>query len=154
MRITIDFLDADGGFLAGQELFVQVLPGQRTAIAGEAFGAGRARSITVNLPEDTTAFEAFADADQSFAVSRIETDREDGLNRTRGQVISRFASTQTSVQLTAVYRNAAGRILGGAVGGLESIAPGARQPFEIIDSAPFRNIAETEVFWQISGVRR
>lgn len=154
MRITVDFLDADGGFVAGQELFVQILPGQRTAIAGEVFGAGSARRMTVNLPEDTTAFEAFADAEQSFAVSGIETAREDGLNRTRGRVTSRFGSTQTSIQLTAVYRNAAGRIVGGAVGGVESIAPGATQAFEIIDSAPFRSIADTEVYWQISGVRR
>jgi hypothetical protein len=154
MLVMVDFLDADGAFVAGEELFVQILPGQRTAIAGEAFGAGQARQMTVNVPEDTTAFEDSAASEASFAIMGVDTTRADGLNRTEGRVRSRFPDTQSSVLLAAVYRDGRGRILGGAVGGLDSIAPGETQEFEIIDSAPFRNLARTEVFWQVSGLRQ
>jgi hypothetical protein len=154
MQVTIDFFDADDTFIAGEELFVRVVPGQRTAIAGEAFGAGRATRMTVNLPDDTTAFEQDRTSSDLLRVSGVETTRRDGLNVTRGRLTSRGAAAVSSVQLTAVYRDRSGDIIGGAAGGVDSIAPGAAQTFEIIDSLPFVAMSATEVYWQISGVRR
>ena len=154
MEITIDFFDADDTFIAGEELYIQVLPGQQTAIAGEAFGAGRATRMTVNLPDDTSAFEPNRASSALFRVTEAETSRGDGLNVTRGRLTSRASRTESPVQLTAVYRNGRGAIIGGAVGGVDSIAPGATVPFEVIDSAPFPSISDTEVYWQVSGVRR
>ena len=154
MQITVDFFDRDDTFIAGEELFVQILPGQRTAIAGEAFGAGRATRMTVNLPDDTSAFNPDRAQSGLFRVSGVETLRGDGLNVTRGRLTSRAATSESLVQLTAVYRNARGAIIGGAVGGVDAIAPGATISFEVVDGAPFAAIPETEVYWQVSGVRR
>lgn len=154
MEITIDFFDADDTFVAGEEMFVQVLPGQRTAISGEAFGAGQAVRMSVNLPDDTTAFEASRISSGLFRTADVETSRRDGLNVTRGRLTSRATVTESLVQLTAIYRSARGAIIGGAVGGVDSIAPGATISFEIIDSAPFPSIPDTEVYWQVSGMRR
>jgi hypothetical protein len=154
MQLTIDFFDADDAFIAGEELFVQVLPGQRTAIAGEAFGAGGAARMVVTLPDDTSAFERSRLGRDLFAISDVSTSRRDGLNLARGRLTSRAADTQSLVQLTAVYRNGRGDIIGGAVGGVDSIAPGATLTFEVIDGAPYPAISDAEVFWQMSGIRR
>ncbi len=154
MQVTVDFFDGDDTFIAGEELFVQVLPGQRTAIAGEAFGAGRATRMMVNLPDDMSAFEPNRAESGLFRISGVETSRGDGLNVTRGRLTSRTATSESLVQLTAVYRNARGTIIGGAVGGVDAIAPGATISFEVVDGAPFAAIPDTEVYWQVSGVRR
>jgi hypothetical protein len=154
MQITIDFFDGDDNFIAGEEQFIQVLPGQRTAIAGEAFGAGRATRMTVNIPDDTSAYERHNEPSDLFRIAGAETSRGDGLNVTRGRLTSRAARTESLVQLTAVYRNGRGAIIGGTVGGVDTIAPGATISFEVIDGAPFAAIADTEVYWQVSGVRR
>jgi hypothetical protein len=154
MQITIDFFDVDDNFIAGEEQFVQVLPGQRTAIAGEAFGAGRATRMTVNIPDDTSAYEPYSVSGDLFRVAGAETSRDNGLNVTTGRLTSRATRTESLVQLTAVYRNGRGAIIGGTVGGVDSIEPGATIPFEVIDGAPLGAIADTEVYWQVSGVRR
>ena len=80
--------------------------------------------------------------------------RRDGLNVARGRLTSRATATESLVQLTAVYRNARGDIIGGAVGGIDSIGPGGTVPFEIIDGAPYQAISRMEAFWQLSGIRR
>jgi hypothetical protein len=154
MHIAVEFFDADDTFLAGQELFIQILPGQRTAIAGEVFGAGRASRMAVNVPDDTTAFEASQASAELFRISGIETSRRDGLNVTDGRLTSRASAAESLVQLVAVYRDGRGAIIGGAVGGVDSIGSGATLTFEIIDSAPYPGISGTEVYWQVSGVRR
>jgi hypothetical protein len=153
MQVTVDFFDSDGAFIAGEEIVVQVVPGQRTAIAGEAFGAGRAERMDVNLPDDTTAFEPGA-AGESFVISGLDTTRADGLNVTSGRLTSRFRTEEMLVQLNAVYRNSRGAIIGGAVGGVDAIGPGETTRFEIIDSAPHRDLSRTEVHWQVSGLQR
>jgi hypothetical protein len=154
MHVTVEFFDADDVFVAGQELFVQILPGQRTAIAGEAFGAGQARRMEVILPDDMTAFEPSRSTGDLFDLSAIETSRRDGLNITDGRLTRRATATESAAQLVAVYRNGRGAIMGGAAGGVDSIAPGATLTFAIIDSAPYAVISSTEVYWQMSGVRR
>lgn len=153
MQITVDFFDADDAFVAGDELFVQVLPGQRTAVAGEAFGAGRATRMAIGIPEDTTAFEP-AQGGEGFAISQVRTSRDGGLNRTTGRLTNRTGSDESSVLLTAVYRNGADEIIGGATGAVESARSGQTVEFEILDGAPYRDIASTEVHWQVSGLRR
>jgi hypothetical protein len=154
MQMTIDFFDGDDNFIAGEELFVQVLPGQRTAIAGEAFGAGQATRMTVNLPEDMSAFKTSRLSSGLFRIAGLETSRSDGLNITRGRLTSQATTTESLVQLTAVYRNGRGAIIGGAVGGVDAIGPGSTISFEVIDGAPYTAISDTEAYWQVSGVRR
>lgn len=153
MRVTIELFAPGDEFVGGDELVVQILPGQRTAIAGEVFGAGRATRLEVRLPDDTTAFESRRPRGR-FDVSSIHTSRDDGLNKTGGRLTNRFDTDETLVQLIAVYRDQRGSIVGGAVGGVDSIESGDTLVFEIIDSAPHRQLAATEVYWQVNGLRR
>jgi hypothetical protein len=72
----------------------------------------------------------------------------------RGRLTSQATATASGVQLIAVYRGVSGAIIGGAVGGVDSVAPGATVTFEVIDSAPYPTISNSEAYWQMSGVRR
>ena len=153
-EVFIDFFDADDAFIAGEEVFLTLLPGQTSAIAGEAFGAGRATRMEVGLPDDTTAFEPATDSGRAFDVTDVSTTRSDDLNVTSGTLTSRFGTVQRLVQLAAIYRDAGGGIVGGAVGGVDAIEPGQELEFEIVDAAPHGDLAAAEVFWQLSGIGR
>lgn len=152
MEILLDLLDADGGFVAGDELVATLLPGQVTALAGEVFGAGRAASMAVRLPDDITAFVPATAIDGTFEIRDVVTTVRDGLNVTTGKLVSRSDRQQRQVLLAAVYRDVGGRIVGGAAGGVDMIDAGGEVAFEIIDSARFDDLATTEVHWQLSGV--
>jgi hypothetical protein len=156
MEVHVDFFDAADAFIAGEEMFLLLLPGQTSAIAGEAFGAGRATRMAVGLPDDTTAFRP-GDGDpgaEAFVLEDVATTRRDDLNVTDGRLVSRSDRAHRLVQVMAVYRDGAGAIVGGASGGIESIAAGATAAFEIIDSGTFEDLAATDVQWQLSILPR
>lgn len=154
MELFVDFFDAGGDFIGGEEVFVVLLPGQVTAIGGEAHGAGMAARMEVGIPDDTTAFAAADPSDETFELAGVATETRDGLHVTTGSLTSRFDSVERLVQLTALHRNAAGAVVGGAAGGVEAIDPGATVAFEIVDGAPHTDLGSTEVYWQLSGIGR
>ncbi len=154
MEVHVDFFDSADAFVAGEEVFVLLLPGQTSAIAGEAFGAGGATRMEVGLPDDTTAFRPGVAGRDPFEVDDIQTVRRDDLNVTSGRLVSRADRAHRLVQVAAVYRDGAGVIVGGASGGVEAIEPGATVDFEIIDGAPYDDLGSTKVHWQLSMVPR
>jgi hypothetical protein len=154
MEIRVDFFDAADAFIAGEEVFVQLLPGQTSAIAGEAHGAGTATRMEIGIPDDPTAFAPAEPSSETFGLAEVATTARDGLVVTTGRLTSGFGTTERLVQVAAVHRDAGGTILGGATGGIESIEPGATIPFEVIDGAPHAAIAATDVYWQLSGIGR
>ena len=140
MQVTVDFFDGDDTFIAGEELFVQVLPGQRTAIAGEAFGAGRATRMMVNFPDDMSAFEPNRAEQRAVPDLGVETSRGDGLNVTRGRLTSRDRNERIAGPADRRLPKRARdhhRRRGWRRG---SIAPGATISFEVVDGAPFAAI--------------
>jgi hypothetical protein len=149
MEIHVDFYDAADAFLAGEDVVATVLPGQTTAIGGEAHGAGDAARMEVVLPDDLAAFQPRDLTSERFEAEVVQTSRAGGQTTTIGQLTSLFATEQTFVQLVAVYRNGEGSIIGGAGGGVESIAPGASAAFEVV-SALYPELSGTEVYWQVT----
>jgi hypothetical protein len=149
-EVMIDFLDATGAFIAGEEVAITILPGQTTAIAGQSSGAGNAARMEVHPPEDDPAFVPRPSTGEDFGVTGLRTEAVAGQWLTTGELESRFETPQSFVQLVAIYRDAAGHIVGGGGGGVQAIAPGASSAFEIVDSSPYADVSATDVYWQIA----
>jgi hypothetical protein len=150
MEVHVDAFDAGGAFIAGEEVVVTALPGQVTAIGGLSQGAGTAATVEIVPPEDLTAFQPRPATDETFAVEDVRTASGGGQTTTTGRLVSTFATEQTFVQLVAIYRDAAGRIIGGAGGGVQSIPAGGSADFEIVEATPGAEVAATEVYWQVT----
>ena len=150
MEVHIDFLDAGGGFINGQDVVVTILPGQTTAIGGHASGAGSAASVEIKPLNDAVAFQTRAPADGTIETSDVETVSAGGQTTTTGSLASTFPTEQTFVPLVAIYRDEIGAIVGGASGAVASVPPGGSVPFEIIEATPPAEIAATELYWQAS----
>jgi hypothetical protein len=149
-EVRIDFLDATGAFITGAEVAVTILPGQTTAIAGQSSGAGDAASMTVQPPEDLTAFVPRPATDDTFEVRDLQTESMAGQWVTTGQLVSGFTNRQSFVQLVAIHRDATGAIVGGGGGGVEALEPAASAAFEIVDASPYAEVSVTEVHWQVT----
>ena len=149
-QVHVDFLDANGAFIAGEEVAITILPGQTTAIAGQSSGAAGAATMTVQPPVDLTAFVPRQATDEAFTVTDLRTESIAGQWVTTGQVVSGFTTRQSFVQLVAIHRDAAGAILGGEGGGVEALEPGASAAFEIVDASTYEEVTATEVHWQIT----
>ena len=67
---------------------------------------------------------------------------------TTGKVVSTFSTKQSYVELTAVYRNAQGRIIGGSSGGASTVPARGSAPFEIVDGSPYRAVSKADVYWR------
>jgi hypothetical protein len=150
MLIQINLFDAGDEFVGGAEVNVTVLPGQTTAVSGQAFGAGDAVRMLVAIPEDPTPYVPFT-ASGTIDVSGVSVGSIEGGTLTSGDLESSLSSDQNFLQLFAVYRDAGGLVIGGSTGAVEAIASGASVPFEIIDSQAPAEIASADVYWQLSG---
>jgi hypothetical protein len=150
MQILVDFLDPDQGFVTGQDVAVTVLPGQVTAIGGRAQNAGPATTVHIAPPAELIGFEPNSPADGAFAFTGVTTATSGGRTSTTGTIVSGFPTDESAVQLVAVYRDAAGTIIGGATGGVEAVVAGGSTPFELVDVSPSADIAATEVYWQVT----
>ena len=148
--VTIDFLDASGTFIGGEEVAMTLLPGQESAIGGQSSGAGAASQMEVHLPDDVDSFVPRAATAESFDVTEIRTEAIAGQWVTTGRIASAFSTAQSFVQLVAIHRNGAGAIIGGGTGGIQAIEPGATATFEIVDGTPYADVAETAVYWQVT----
>jgi len=150
MLIQVNLFDASGAFVGGPEVPVTVLPGQTTAIAGQVYGATSAFRMVVAIPEDPTPYVPFSSSGDVVA-SDIAFTTDETQTRITGSLTSSLTSDQPALQLFAVYRDAAGAIVGGTVGAVESMPAGATVPFDITDSPAPATAADVEVFWQLGG---
>jgi hypothetical protein len=150
MEIHVDFLDAGGAFITGQDVVVTILPGQTTAIGGHVSGAGSATSMEIEPPEDVVAFQPRDPADGTLEATDVQTASDGVQTTTTGWLASTFPTEQTFIQLVAIYRDGTGAIVAGANGGVESVPPESSVTFEIIEATPPAELAATEVYWQMT----
>lgn len=112
-RLRISFFDADGSLLTTEKTYIEaVLLGQTTAVAGPVFEAGEAESMEVLLfqPE----WHEIDFTPHRFTFSDVRTrDQQFGGVRTTGRITSEFEDDQEDVQVTVVYRNGQGDVIGG-----------------------------------------
>ena len=150
MLIQVNLFDANGAFVGGPEVQVTVLPGQTTAVAGQVYGATSAATMLVALPEDPTPYLPFSTSGD-IEVSDVAFTADESTTRVTGSLTSSLSSDQAFLQLFAVYRDAAGAMVGGTAGAVESMPSGGTVPFEIIDSPAPSTTASVDVYWQLGG---
>jgi hypothetical protein len=150
LSLQVNFFDAGDAFLGGAEVQITLLPGQTTAVSGQAYGAGSAVRMVVAPLDDPTPYMPFSSSG-TIEVSDVQTSASEVGVLTTGTLTSSLTTDQTFLQLYSVYRDASGAILGGATGAVESIASGANVAFEISDTQPPPGLTATEVYWQLGG---
>lgn len=147
MEIHVDFYGTGDTFLAGDDVTITIRPGATLGIAGQVFAAGRAVRMEVNPPEDTASYQQVSPSTESIRARNVSTRRISGSYVTTGTVVSTFSTEQSPVELTAVYRDARGRIIGGSTGGAQTVPARGTASFEIVDGSPYPAVAKTDVYW-------
>jgi hypothetical protein len=71
--------------------------------------------------------------------------------RITGFLTSSLSSEQPALQLSAIYRDGSGLIVGGTVGAVESMPAGATVPFAIVDAPAPESTVEVTIYWQLGG---
>jgi hypothetical protein len=150
LSLQVNFFDASDAFLGGAEVQVTLLPGQTTAVSGQAYGAGSAVRMVVAPLDDPTPYMPFSSSG-TIEVSDVQTSASEVGVVTTGTLTSSLTSDQTFLQLYSVYRDASGAVIGGATGAVDSIPSGGSAAFEISDSQPPPGLTATEVYWQLGG---
>ncbi len=103
--------------------------------------------MEVKPPEDTTSYHQVSSSNETIQARDIATQRSNGSYLTTGTVVSTFTTEQSFVEVTAIYRDGRGRIIGGSSGGVQTVPARGTAPFEIVDGSPYRAVAKTDVYW-------
>ena len=132
--MSITFLDAEGAELTTEtQSITGMLPESETAVAGEAIGAGAATAMEVeisNLNSLPGQMRSSLEAGH-YDYEGVQTVANgSGGITTTGLVLSRFESEQINIPIYAVYYDAAGAVVGGAVTTVDQVPPGDQAPFE------------------------
>lgn len=147
--VQLTFYEGSNPLHTEEDYSGKILPGQTTAVTGEAFDVGgHPDRMTVRLGEpnwDEIDFTA-----GSFTISDIKTKKQEfGGWKTTGILRSTFVQRQENIRLDAVYRNAAGDVLGGDFTYLDFVDPDAEISFDIDTFVDFKGIDSTEVYWTL-----
>lgn len=152
--VSVTFLDADGVELAtATQTITGLFPESETAVAGEALEAGGATEMRVqitNLNGLPDAIRSSLEDAGEYEYEGVHTAQEpSGGTTTTGTVTSGFESVQTNVPIHAVFYDAAGEVVGGAVTTVDQVVPGGQATFEASTAVRVPAIAETRVFGHI-----
>ena len=152
--VSITFLDAAGTELTTEtQTITGLLSEGETAVAGEAAEAGGATEMEVeisNLNGLPSAMRSSLEEAGRYEYEGVQTAQDpSGGITTSGVVMSHFESVQTNVPINAVYYDAAGEVVGGAVTTVDQVLPGGQAAFEARTAVTVRDIAQTVVFGHI-----
>lgn len=150
VQVTVTFVDDAGTTLGTDNGFVEVvLPAQQVAVASLFFDAPTVPVARMDVAVDVARWRETGAVDGAFAVTDVRTgDAEFGGVRTTFAITSGFEEPLTDVGVTAVYRAADGRIIGGYDTLLERLDPGVPTPAEIelLANVDRADIASTELY--------
>ena len=133
VQVTVTFLDGGGAPLGADDGFVEVvLPGQSVAVASLFFDAPTVPVAGLDVQIEVARWRETGTVPGGFTVSEVQTgEAEFSGVRTTFQIRSDFDEPLTDVNVTAVYRAADGRIIGGYDTFVERLDPGVATPAEI-----------------------
>lgn len=150
VQVDVTFLDPSGTPIGTDDAFVEiVLPGQRVAVASLFFDAPTVPVADIAVSLDVARWRETEPFEGEFTTTDVTTSEAEFSGvRTTFTLTSSFAEPLTDVGVTAVYRAADGRIVGGYDTFVDLLEPGVDTPVEItllanIDPA---EIVTTEVF--------
>jgi len=150
VQVTVTFLDASGSALGTDAGFVEVvLPAQRVAVASLFFDAPTVPVARMDVAVDVARWRETGPTEGAFAITDVTTgEAEFSGVRTTFTITSGFDEPLTDVGVTAVFRAADGRIIGGYDTFVERLDPGVPTPAEVallanVDPA---TVAATELY--------
>jgi len=150
VQVSVAFLDESGSEVGADDGFVEVvLPGQSVAVANLFFDAPTVPVTALDVQVDVARWRQTGPMEGGFSITEVQTgEAEFSGVRTTFLIESDFDEVLTDVGITAVYRAADGRIIGGYDAFVERLEPGVPTPAEIdllanVDPA---QIAATELY--------
>ena len=150
VQVTVTFLDEAGAPLGEDNGFIEVvLPAQKVAVASLFFDAPTVPVGGLDVQVEVARWRETGPVEGGFTITDVQTtEAEFSGVRTTFQIQSDFDEPLTDVGVTAVYRAADGRIIGGYDTFVELLEPGVPTPAEVdllanIDPA---SIAATELY--------
>lgn len=150
VQVSVTFLDEAGAPLGAEDGFVEVvLPGQSVAVGSLFFDAPTVPVAGLDVQVEVARWRETGPIDGGFTISEVQTNEAEFSGvRTTFLIQSDFEEPLTDVGVTAVYRAADGRIIGGYDTFVERLDPGVPTPAEIdllanVDPA---QIASTELY--------
>lgn len=146
VSVQLTFYDADFRLAgSGEELITAVLPGQRAALGTSIFDVENAVEMEVVIRTDWMEID-FAPGE--FTFDQVTTEREQfGGWQTQGLILSTFEAEQESVHVVAIYKDAAGAVLGGEFTFVDFVPAGGQSPFEMSTFSQFDvEVATTEMY--------
>jgi hypothetical protein len=150
VQVTVTFVDEAGTALGTDSGFVEVvLPAQQVAVASLFFEAPTVPVARMDVAIDVARWRETGPFEGSFAITDVATtEAEFSGVRTTFTIRSDFDEPLTDVGITAVYRAADGRIIGGYDTFVERLDPGVPVAAEVdllanVDPA---EIASTELY--------
>ena len=150
VQVNVAFLDEGGATVGEDDGFVEVvLPGQKVAVAALFFDAPTAPVVGLDVQIEVARWRETGEVRGGFAVTDVRTDEAEFSGvRTLFQIQSDFDEPLTDVTVTAVYRAADGRIIGGYDAFVERLDPGVPTPAEIdlLANVDPTQIATTELY--------
>lgn len=150
VQVSVTYLDEADQPLGADDGFVEVvLPGQSVAVASLFFDAPTVPVAGLDVQVEVARWRETGPVDGGFAITEVQTNEAEFSGvRTTFLIQSDFDEPLTDVGVTAVYRDADGRIIGGYDAFVERLDPGVPTPAEIdllanVDPAL---IASTELY--------
>jgi hypothetical protein len=150
VQVSATFLDENGEPLGADDGFVEVvLPGQSVAVASLFFDAPTVPVAGLDVQVEVARWRETGPVSGGFSITEVQTNEAEFSGvRTTFLIRSDFDEPLTDVGVTAVYRTADGRIIGGYDAFVERLDPGVATPAEIdllanVDPA---QIASTELY--------
>jgi len=150
VQVSATFLDQAGAPLGTDDGFVEVvLPGQSVAVAALFFDAPTVPVAGMDVQVEVARWRETGPMEGGFSITEVQTNEAEFSGvRTTFLIQSDFEEPLTDVGVTAVYRAADGRIIGGYDTFVERLDPGVPTPAEIdllanVDPA---QIASTELY--------
>ncbi len=150
VQVDVTFLDQAGTAVGADSAFVDVvLPSQRVAVASLFFDAPTVPIGDVSVAIDVARWRKASAVDGAFTTSNVVTaPAEFSGVKTSFLLRSSFPDTVSDVEVTAVYRNAFGVIVGGFDTFIDSLEPNVDTPVDIalLANIPIDQIASTELY--------
>lgn len=150
VQVSVTFLDEGGNALGSDSGFVEVvLPAQRVAVAALFFDAPTVPITSLDIDIDVARWRETGPFAGGFTVTDVQTaEAEFSGVRTTFQIRSDFDEPLVDVGVTAVYRAADGRIIGGYDAFVELLEPGVPTPavVDLLANIEPADIASTELY--------
>lgn len=149
VQVDVRFFDAAGAMVSAQSGFIEaILPDQRAAVAALFFDAP-AGVTDMTVTSHVARWSETGPVGGSFEIRDPVTEAAGaGGVRTRLLLRSTYADELADVEVTAVYRDELGGIIGGSDASVGTLPPGVDAPVEItlpVD-IPFDAVAFTELY--------